>query len=115
MLNKNKSLRTIPQLQFVEIRKMVSFDLSWNILTWVSQNMDEKKARLVAKKIIQTYTQLTKRQSSSLSITVRRFFSFWTILCWKLKINAGSYSSPLFLRVFIKKISEQQVNKLRRR
>ena len=47
----------------------------------------------------QTYTQLMKRQSqsqssSSLSITVRRFFSFWTILGWKLEIVAGLYSFP---------------------
>ena len=53
-----------------------------------SQNMDEEMSKLLAVKIIQTYTQLMKMQSetesqssSSLSITVRRFISFWTIPC----------------------------------
>ena len=63
---------------------MVSADPAWNILTCASQNMDEEISKLVSVKIIQTYTQLMKRQSesqssSSLSITVRRFFSFRTI------------------------------------
>ena len=31
------------QLQFVEIRKMVSINPAWNILTCASQNMDEEK------------------------------------------------------------------------
>ena len=70
----NKTSRTIcngichksQQLHFVEIRKIVSFDPAWNILTCASQNMDEL---MVATKIIQTYiyttvyTQLMKRQS----------------------------------------------------
>ena len=77
------------QLQFA----MVSVDPAWNILTCASQNMDEEMSKLLAAKIIQTYTQLMKMQSetesqssSSLSITVRRFFSFWTIPVknWKL-------------------------------
>ena len=92
MLNINKAQRTIcngicqksQQLQFAEIGKMVSVDPAWNILNWASQNMDEEMSKLVAVKIIQTYTQLMKRQSesqssSSLSITVQQFFSFWTI------------------------------------
>ena len=45
----NKASRTISngichksrQLQFVEIRKMVSVDPAWNILTCASQNMDQ--------------------------------------------------------------------------
>ena len=45
----NKASRTISkgichksrQLQFVEIRKMVSVDAAWNILTCASQNMDQ--------------------------------------------------------------------------
>ena len=76
MLNINKALRTIfnrichksQRLQFVEIRKMVSVDPAWNILTCASQNMDEE---MVAVKIIRrykliyttVYTQLMKRQS----------------------------------------------------
>ena len=67
MLNINKASRTIfnaichksQQLQFVEIWKMVSVDPAWNILTCASKNMDEE---MVAVKIIQTYTQLMKRQ-----------------------------------------------------
>ena len=98
MLNINKASRTIcnescqksQQLQFAEMRKMVSVDIDppWNILTCASQNMDEEMSKLLAVKIIQTYTQLMKMQSetesqssSSLSITVRRFISFWTIPC----------------------------------
>ena len=50
MLNINKASRTIcnescqksQQLQFAEIRKMVSVDPAWNILTCASQNMDEE-------------------------------------------------------------------------
>ena len=71
MLNVNNASRTIckgichksPQLQFVEIRKMASVDPAWNILPCASQNMDEEMSKLVALKIIQTYTQLMKRQS----------------------------------------------------
>ena len=96
MLNTNKASRTIcnescqksQQLQFAEIRETVSVDPGWNILTCASQNMDEEMSKLLAVKIIQTYTLLMKMQSetesqssSSLSITVRRFISFWTILC----------------------------------
>ena len=69
-------------------------------------------SKLLAVKIIQTYTQLMKMQSetesqssSSLSITVRRFISFWTIPCSKLEIVAGLCSCPCFLRLFIKKIA----------
>ena len=66
MLNTNKALRTIcngichksQQLQLVEIWEMVSVDPAWNILTCASQNMDEEMSKLVAVKIIQTYTQL---------------------------------------------------------
>ena len=74
MLNINKATKTIcngichksQQLQFVEIRKMVSVSPAWSILTCASQNMDEE---MVAVKIIQTYmyttvyTQLMKKQS----------------------------------------------------
>ena len=99
MLNINKASRTIcnescqksQQLQFAEIQKMVSVDPAdpaWNILTCASQNMDEEMSKLLAVKIIQTYTQPMKMQSEtesqsslSLSITVRRFISFWTIPC----------------------------------
>ena len=65
MLNINKASRTIcngicqksKQLQFAEIRKMVSVDPAWNfILTCPSQNVDEEMSKLVAVKIIQTYT-----------------------------------------------------------
>ena len=94
MLNINKASRTIcngisqksQQPQFADIRKLVSVDPTWNILTCALQNklMDEEMSKLVAVKIIQTYTQLMKRQSESqslsfLSITVRHFSSFWTI------------------------------------
>ena len=48
------------QLQLVKIRKMVSVDPAWNMLTFASQIMDEA---MVAMKIIQTCTQLMKRQS----------------------------------------------------
>ena len=57
-------------------------------------------SKLVAVKIIQTYTHVhMKRQSESqswsLSITVRRFFSFWTInsalkignCCWRALLS----------------------------
>ena len=84
----NESCLKSQQLQFAEIRKMVSVDPAWNILTCASQNMDEEMSKLLAVKIIQTYTQLMKMQSetesqssSSLSITIRRFISFWTIRC----------------------------------
>ena len=64
MLNINKASRTIcngicqksKQLQFAEIRKMGSLDPAWNILTYPSQNVDEEMSKLVAVKIIQTYT-----------------------------------------------------------
>ena len=56
MLNINKASRTIcnescqksQQLQFAEIRKMVSVDPAWNILTCASQNMDEEMSKLLA-------------------------------------------------------------------
>ena len=62
MLNINKASKTIcngichksQQLQLVEIRKIVSVDPAWNILTCASQNMDEEMLKLVAVKIIQT-------------------------------------------------------------
>ena len=49
-MNINKASRTIcnescqksQQLQFAEIRKVVSVDPAWNILTCASQNMDEE-------------------------------------------------------------------------
>ena len=44
---------------------MVSVDPAWNILTCALQNMDEDMSKLLAVKIIQTYTQLMKRQSES--------------------------------------------------
>ena len=58
MLNINKASRTIcnescrrsQQLQFAEIRKMVSVDPAWNILTCASQNMDEEMSKLLAVK-----------------------------------------------------------------
>ena len=58
MLSINKALRTIcngichkpQQLQFFEIRKMVSVDPAWNILTCASQNMEEEMSKLVAVK-----------------------------------------------------------------
>ena len=57
----NKALRTIcngichksQQLQLVEIRKMVSVDPAWNVLTCASQNMDEEMLKLIAVKIVQ--------------------------------------------------------------
>ena len=77
MLNINKVSRTIcngicqksqrKQLQFDEIRKMVSVDPTWNILTCASQDMDEEMSKLVTVKFIQTYTHLMKRQSESQS------------------------------------------------
>ena len=74
MLNINKALRPIckeichksQQLQLVEIRKMVSVDPAWNLFTCASQNINEEMSKLVAVvavKIIQTSTQLMKRQS----------------------------------------------------
>ena len=38
-------------------------DFHKNILTCASQNMDEEMSKLVALKIVQTHTQLMKRQS----------------------------------------------------
>ena len=66
MLNINKASRTIcnescqksQQLQFAEIRTMVSVDPARSILTCASQNIDEEMSKLLAVKIIQTYTQL---------------------------------------------------------
>ena len=60
MLNINNASRTIwnglchksQQLQLVEIRKMVSVDPAWNILTCASQNMDEEMSKLDAVKIV---------------------------------------------------------------
>ena len=71
MLNINKVSRKIcngichksQQLQLVEIRKMISVDPAWNILTCASQNTDEEMSKLVDVKIVQTMTQLMKRQS----------------------------------------------------
>ena len=73
MLNINKASRTIwngichksQQLQLVEIRKMFFVYPEWNILTCASQSMDGEMTKLVAVKIIQTYTQLMKRQLKS--------------------------------------------------
>ena len=45
---------------------MVSVDPAWNILTCSTQNMDEEMSKLLALKIIQTYTQLMKMQSKNL-------------------------------------------------
>ena len=64
MLNINMASRTIcngicqksKQLQFAEIWKIVSVDPAWNILTCSTQNADEEMSKLVAVKIIQTYT-----------------------------------------------------------
>ena len=61
MSNINKASRTVcngiyhkaQQLQLVKIRKMVSIDPAWNILTCTSQNMDEEMSNLVAVKLIQ--------------------------------------------------------------
>ena len=106
MLNINKASRTIcngicrksQQLQIVEIRKMVSVDPAWNILTCASQNIWMKKCRswMLRKSftnIIYTNTAneeaVLKSILLSLSITARRFFSFWIILGWKLEIVAG--------------------------
>ena len=44
---------------------MVSVDPAWNILTCASQNMDKEMSKLLAVKIIQTYTQLMKMQSET--------------------------------------------------
>ena len=72
MLSINKASRTIcngichksQQLQFVEIRKMVSVDPAWNILTCASQNMDEEiNVEVGCCEIIQTHTQLMKSHS----------------------------------------------------
>ena len=56
----NKASRTIcngishksQQLQIVEIRKMVSVNPAWNILTCTSPNMDEEMSKLDAVKIV---------------------------------------------------------------
>ena len=40
------------QLQLVEIRKMVSIDPAWKILTCASQNIDEEISKLDAVKIV---------------------------------------------------------------
>ena len=40
------------QLRLVEIRKMVSVDPGWNILTCASQNMDEEMSKLDGVKIV---------------------------------------------------------------
>ena len=42
---------------------MVSVDPAWNILTCVSQNMDEEMSKLVAVKIIQTYTHAANEEA----------------------------------------------------
>ena len=56
MMGINKASRTIyngichksQKLQFVEIRKMVSVNPAWNILTCASQNMNEEMSKLLA-------------------------------------------------------------------
>ena len=75
MLHVNKASRTIcngicqksKQLQFAEIRKMVSVDPAWKILTCPSQNVDEEMSKLAVVKIIQTYNLHIKRLSKSQS------------------------------------------------
>ena len=51
---------------------MVSVDPAWNILTFSSQNMDEEMSKLLAVKIIQTYTQLIEDGSLKLRVNPRR-------------------------------------------
>ena len=50
----NGTFHKSQQLTLVEIRKMVSVDPAWNILTCASQNTDEEMSKLVAVKIVQT-------------------------------------------------------------
>ena len=115
MLNINKASRTIcngicqksKQLQFAEIRKMVSVDPAWNILTCPSQNVDEEMSKLVAVKIIQTYTHeeavlksilVVSLDNSSMLLHSGQFrVENWTLLlaCALVRV---------FLRLFIKKI-----------
>lgn len=54
------SLKTNLERNRVSTEK--GFCQSWDILTCVSQNIDEEKSKLVAVKIVQTYTQLMKKQ-----------------------------------------------------
>ena len=117
MLNINKASRTIcnescqksQKLQFAEIRKMVSVDPAWNILTCASQNMDEEMSKLLAVKIIQTYTQLMKMQSETKSILVVSLDNSSTLYfildnsVLKIGNCAGLCSCPCFLRLFTKK------------
>ena len=87
MLNINKASRTIcnesceksQQLQFAEIRKMVSVDPAWNILTCASQNMDEEMSKLLAVKIIQTYTANEDAVRNRKSILVVSLDNSWTL------------------------------------
>ena len=48
----NGTFHKSQQLTLVEIRKMVSVDPAWNILTCASQNTDEEMSKLVAVKIV---------------------------------------------------------------
>ena len=130
MLNINKSSRTIfnaichksQQLQFVEIRKMVSVSPAWSILTCASQNMDEE---MVAVKIIQTYTANEKAVLKSiLLVSLDNSSTLLFILDhsalvpenWKLLLACTlSRVSCVCSGLFIKKINEQEVAKLLRR
>ena len=59
----NESCQKSQKLQFAEIRKMVSVDPAWNILICASQNMDEEMSKLLAVKIIQTYSDVSCLQT----------------------------------------------------
>ena len=121
MLKINKTSRTIrngiSSVQGVEIRNRVSITLEYfnlRITKYGGRNSVtkygdmEKSQRLLRWKSLKLIQQRMKNQlSSSLSITIRCFFSFWTILSPALKIVASSYSSPFCLRVFIKKMKGQ--------
>ena len=132
MLNINKASKTIfngichksQQLQLVEIRKIVSVNPAWNILTCASQNMDEETSKLIAVKIIQTYTQLMKRQYKSFkkSILLVSLDNSSTLLFILdnsgLKLGNCCWLVLLFVfpaRLFIKDFNGQEVVKLLRK
>ena len=81
MLNIKKASRTIcnescqksQQLQFAEIRKMVSVDPAWNILTCASQNMDEEMSKLIAVKIMNSDLVTVHNQEENVFIQHRHF------------------------------------------
>ena len=62
------------QLQLVEIRKMVSVDPAWNILTCASQNMDEEMLEMSHMSNIQKQIPIVKKPSQMVPLVKKSPF-----------------------------------------